>query len=108
MPAILIVDDEKNIRAHLASYLRGLGYTAETAASGTDALTLMRDRRFDLVLSDVRMTGMDGLALLAELKRNAPEASVILMTAYATVRKRSKPCAPERRTTSSNRSRSKR
>src|SRR5262245_11956170 len=85
MPAILVVDDEKNIRAHLASYLRGQGYTTETAASAADALTALRSRRFDLVLSDVRMTGMDGLALLAELRRTAPETTVVLMTAYATV-----------------------
>jgi NtrC-family two-component system response regulator AlgB len=85
MASILVVDDEKNIRTHLASYVRSLGHTAETAADAQTALRLVADNPFDVVLSDVRMAGMDGLALLQELRRRRPEAVVVLMTAYATV-----------------------
>ncbi len=86
MATVLIVDDEKNIRAHLATYVRGLGHQAETAASGADALALLERLDPDVVLSDVRMAGMDGMELLREIRRRRPDAVVVLMTAYATVR----------------------
>jgi two-component system, NtrC family, response regulator AlgB len=85
MAAILVVDDEKNIRTHLATYLRGLGHTVETAESGAGALAAIDRAAYDLVLSDVRMAGMDGLALLQEVRRRQPASVVVLMTAYATV-----------------------
>jgi len=85
MATILVVDDDQNIRTHLASYVRRLGHGVETAASGTDALAVLDRVPVDIVLSDVRMAGMDGLALLREIRRRRPDAAVILMTAYATV-----------------------
>src|SRR5215472_14230229 len=85
MAAILIVDDEKNIRTHLATYVRSLGHSAESAADADAALALVGERAFDVMLSDVRMAGMDGLALLREVRRRRPEIVVVLMTAYATV-----------------------
>jgi DNA-binding NtrC family response regulator len=85
MAKVLIVDDERNIRTHLATYVKGLGHETEVAASAEEGLAAVRRRAFDLVLSDVRMTGMDGLALLAAILRERPETCVVLMTAYATV-----------------------
>jgi len=85
MARILVVDDEKHIRSHLATYLRDVGHVAETAASGEEALDLLRRGAFDLVLTDVRMAGLDGLALLREIRARYPDAIVVLMTAYATV-----------------------
>ncbi len=85
MASILIVDDEKNIRSHLATYLKGLGHAADTAVDGPAALALLGRREIDVVLSDVRMAGMDGLALLREIRQRWPETVVVLMTAYATV-----------------------
>jgi NtrC-family two-component system response regulator AlgB len=85
MASILIVDDEKNIRSHLATYLKGLGHAAETAVDGPSALAIMGRHGIDIVLSDVRMAGMDGLALLREIRQRCPETVVVLMTAYATV-----------------------
>src|SRR5215475_2105630 len=85
MATILIVDDEKNIRSHISTYVRGLGHRAEVAADPTAALSVLEHEAVDLVLSDVRMAGMDGLALLREIRRRRPEAVVVLMTAYATV-----------------------
>jgi NtrC-family two-component system response regulator AlgB len=85
MATLLIVDDEKHIRSHLATYVRGLGHVAETAASAEEALAALAQRKYDAVFSDVRMAGMDGLALLREIKTRAPRTAVVLMTAYATV-----------------------
>jgi two-component system, NtrC family, response regulator AlgB len=85
MATILVVDDEKNIRTHLATYLRGLGHTVDAAADAAAALTVLDRLEPEVVLSDVRMAGMDGLALLREIRRRRPEAVVVLMTAYGTV-----------------------
>src|SRR5262245_41626755 len=85
MATILIVDDEKNIRTHLATYVHGLGHTVHVAQDATEALAVADTHALDVVLSDVRMTGMNGLALLTELRRRRPEAVVVLMTAYATI-----------------------
>jgi DNA-binding NtrC family response regulator len=85
MATILIVDDEKNIREHLATYVRSLGHRGEVAADAAAALALLERHEPDVVFSDVRMAGMDGLALLREIRRRRPEAVVVLMTAYATV-----------------------
>jgi len=85
MANVLIVDDEKNIRNHLATHLRHLGHVAETAADADAALGAVDRGAFDVILSDVRMAGMDGLALLSEIRRRRPDIVVVLMTAYATV-----------------------
>src|SRR5438132_2235960 len=85
MATILVVDDDKNIRTLLAKYIRGLGHVAETAEDAPAALAVIDRDAVDLVLSDVRMAGMDGLALLREIRRRVPEAVVVLMTAYGTV-----------------------
>jgi NtrC-family two-component system response regulator AlgB len=85
MAQVLIVDDEKNIRSHLATYVRGLGHRAETATDGAEALAALERSRFDVIFSDVRMPGMDGVELLREVRRRQPGAICVLMTAYATV-----------------------
>jgi NtrC-family two-component system response regulator AlgB len=85
MASILIVDDEKNIRSMLASFVQARGHRVETAADGAAALETLRRGSYDLVFSDVRMAGLDGLALLREIRGRWPEVVVVLMTAYATV-----------------------
>jgi NtrC-family two-component system response regulator AlgB len=85
MARLLIVDDEKNIRANLASFFQSLGYETQTAESGSQARALIEAAPFDLVLTDFRMAEINGLDLLAEIKKRRPESLVILMTAYATV-----------------------
>src|SRR5262249_12949606 len=74
------------IRAHLATYLRGQGHEAETASDAAEALATLERLDADVVLSDVRMAGMDGMELLREIRARRPDAVVVLMTAYATVR----------------------
>ncbi|HZP40285.1 MAG TPA: response regulator [Candidatus Binatia bacterium] len=85
MATILIVDDEKNIRTHLATYVRGRKHRVEVAADAPEALAILEKTDIEVVFSDVRMAGMDGLALLREIRQRRPEAVVVLMTAYATV-----------------------
>jgi len=85
MATIVVVDDEKNIRNHLATYVAGLGHHVDTAADAATALTAIDRQPPDIVFSDVRMAGMDGLALLREIHQRHPETVVVLMTAYATV-----------------------
>jgi DNA-binding NtrC family response regulator len=85
MARILIVDDDKNIRTHLTTYVRRLGHTVESAADGGAAVVAVTRQPFDVVLSDVRMAGMDGMAILRESLRVRPGTAVVLMTAYATV-----------------------
>jgi two-component system, NtrC family, response regulator AlgB len=85
MASLLIVDDEKNIRTIFASYVRARGHTTEVAADGAEALEVLRRGTVDVVFSDVRMAGLDGVALLREIRSRWPEVVVVLMTAYATV-----------------------
>jgi NtrC-family two-component system response regulator AlgB len=85
MPTVLVVDDEKNIRSHLSTYLTGLGHRVLLAADGIEALRSADAEHVDLVLTDLRMAGMDGMSLLRELRRRRPDAVVVLMTAYATI-----------------------
>src|SRR6202030_1646801 len=86
MAKLLIVDDEKNIRSHLVTFFEGAGHQAKTVESGKQALALLAiDHSFDLMLTDYRMAEMNGLELLQETHREAPNLAVILMTAYATV-----------------------
>jgi DNA-binding NtrC family response regulator len=85
MATILVVDDDKNIRSHLCTFLDGSGHRALDAADGMEALRRADAEAVDLVLSDVRMMGMDGMALLREIRQRRPEAVVVLMTAYGTI-----------------------
>jgi two-component system response regulator AtoC len=82
---ILVVDDEQNIRFLLEEVLTTEGYEVVTAGSGDEALEKMGAAPCDLVLSDVRMPGMDGLTLLERLLAIHPEVVVIIMSAYGNV-----------------------
>ena len=78
---ILIVDDEAPIRALLGEHLQLVGYDVAQAANGVAALKLLAGGEFDLVLTDVRMPGMSGLELLAEIVRTRPGVGVLMLTA---------------------------
>ena len=84
MGAILIVDDEKNIRETVAMFIQTLGHTVETAADAETALGVIERQDFDLVMSDVRMEGLGGLGLLRQLRERQRDTAVVLMTAHAT------------------------
>jgi DNA-binding NtrC family response regulator len=84
-PNILIVDDERTMREFLQSSLADR-YDVTTARNGSEALSLLRDGRYDLVLSDVQMPGSGGMELLANIREQLDyQPCVILMTAFATV-----------------------
>ncbi|HYJ91828.1 MAG TPA: sigma-54 dependent transcriptional regulator [Pyrinomonadaceae bacterium] len=83
--SILVVDDEKNQREILETILSGEGYDVTTASSGEAAMKFVESRRFDLVLSDLKMTGMSGLDLLKELTNYDKSIIVILLTAHGSV-----------------------
>jgi DNA-binding NtrC family response regulator len=83
--SILVVDDEKSQREILEMILSGEGYDVTTASSGEAAMKFVESRRFDLVLTDLKMTGMSGLDLLKELTNYDKSIIVILLTAHGSV-----------------------
>jgi len=82
---ILVVDDESNIRTALAKLLAKLGHTVKTASTTPEAVDVLRHERFQIVISDLRMPGEDGLQLLRQIKNIDPMVDVIMMTAYGTI-----------------------
>ncbi len=80
--SVLVVDDDPSMRHLLSVILQDHGYEARAVASAEEALKELGAREFDLVLTDVRMPRMDGLALLREVQRVQPDATVIVMSAY--------------------------
>jgi len=84
-PQVLIVDDEPNVRRVLGTLLEQSGYATRRAESGEQALALVRVQDPDLVLTDLKMPGMDGLELLRRLKLSFPEIPVIVLTAHGTI-----------------------
>src|SRR6185436_1898258 len=82
---ILVVDDEANARTALAELLKEEGYTVETAADGFKALGKLPDFSPDLVLTDLKMPGMDGLELLRKVRAHSEETVVLVMTAFGAV-----------------------
>jgi len=81
---VLVVDDEEAMRHLLAVILKERGYEVRTVANGEDALKELAARDYDLVLSDVRMPRMDGLALLRKALEARPDLTFIVMSAYGT------------------------
>jgi len=85
MPTVLIVDDEKNIRATLARGLRLEGYRTEEAGNGLEALKILDEGEIDLVLLDVQMPEMDGLALLLAMRERGLTVPSIVLTAHGSI-----------------------
>jgi len=82
---ILIVDDQKNMRTTLAIMLRGAGHDVAEAKDGSDALEAIDDEAYDLIVTDLRMGRIDGIAVLRHIREVSPLTEVIVMTAYGTI-----------------------
>ena len=82
---VLIVDDEANARTALAEILRDEGFDTETAADGFKALGKVEDFHPEVILTDLKMPGLDGIGLMEKAKEAAPDAVVVVMTAYGTI-----------------------
>jgi len=83
-PAILIVDDEASVREYLSSILAD-NYEVTTAATGADALDLIRDEVFDLVICDLMIPDMSGLEIMARAREQRPDVDFIVLTAYGSL-----------------------
>lgn len=82
---ILVVDDDDGHRSMLGTMLKAWGFSVKTVTDGDEAINLVRDQPFDLILSDVRMARVNGLEALREIISFNPALPVILMTAYSSV-----------------------
>jgi CheY-like chemotaxis protein len=82
---ILVVDDDPYNRKNLAFFLRTEGYDVDAASDGNEAAHLLETDKFDLLLSDVIMPGLDGIRLLEYTRSVAPETPVLLMSGSARI-----------------------
>jgi signal transduction histidine kinase/DNA-binding response OmpR family regulator len=84
-PRILIVDDEVNLLLTLEAILRPEGYDTEAVSTGVAAIEAIQQRRFDLVLTDLKMPGVDGFAVLEAVRNCSPDTVTVVMTGYGSV-----------------------
>ena len=84
-PTILVVDDEEGIRYFLERFLTREGFQVVTVSSGEAALARLASTEFDVVLLDLKMKGIGGLDVLADLRQRWPATSVIILTAHASL-----------------------
>jgi excisionase family DNA binding protein len=82
-PRILVVDDEESIRELLARVLEMAEYDVDVAPDGPRALELLKDSSYDLLLTDLRMPGMDGLTVVREARRYRADLPIIIITGYS-------------------------
>src|ERR1700685_615115 len=82
---VLVVDDDHDMVAALCDILRQAGYRTLSAHSGHEALAMVERESPDVLISDLRMAGMTGHGVQAELKRTAPDLPVIIITAFGSI-----------------------
>lgn len=82
--SILIVDDEEHTRLGYAEVLRLEGYSIDVAENGKVALKKMEEQNFDVIVTDLRMPEMDGMALISSIREIKKEQKVIIITAFGT------------------------
>ena len=83
MYTVLFVDDETGFLDVMGRRLRRRGFTATLASSGEEALEAVHLTQFDIVVTDLKMPGMDGLTLMDHLRQRVPQTPVILLTGHA-------------------------
>ena len=82
---VLIVDDEKLIRISLESQLKKEGYTVKSVDNALDGIKMIKSEEYDVVVTDLRLSGMSGMDFLKEIKKHNQEIIVFIMTAYGTL-----------------------
>lgn len=82
---ILIIDDEKGIRDSLSATLKDEGYEALAVSNGYDALAMMKELDFDIIITDLVLPGMDGMEILSKVKRDYPDTIVVMITGHESV-----------------------
>jgi DNA-binding NtrC family response regulator len=87
MPSILVIEDKDSMREMLSKTLEAEGYEVEVVGDGESGLEKSREKKYDVVLSDLKLPKMDGIEVLSSLKEMDSDVSVILMTAYGTIEK---------------------
>ncbi|MBI1804567.1 MAG: response regulator [Ignavibacteriae bacterium] len=80
---ILVVDDENALRTVLSSELSSAGYDVATASDGDEAISEVQNKKFDLVLLDIKMPRVDGFEVLKFIKKSYPTVRVIMLTGFA-------------------------
>ena len=85
LESILVVDDDSSVRETLRQVLKDRGYQVTLAKNGEEALERLREQEYCLVLTDLRMPGMQGIELMRKIRRAYPDVGVIIMTAYGTI-----------------------
>ncbi|MEW6518255.1 MAG: response regulator [Thermodesulfobacteriota bacterium] len=83
--SILILDDEPIVSKRLKPSLDKNGYEVETFVRSVDALSRIRERDFDIIITDLKMEGVNGMEFLTEAKRRSPATEVIVITGFATM-----------------------
>jgi DNA-binding NtrC family response regulator len=84
-PSILVVDDELLIRDLLYDFFTGQGWQISVAENGERALEILRAKKIDLILTDIKMPEMDGLTLTSRVKDTHPDLPVVIMTGFPSV-----------------------
>ena len=97
MGKILVVDDEERMVALLKSALAHRGHDVTGVTSGQEALAALRASPFDLVLTDLRMEPVDGMAVIEGVRAESPETAVVVITAYGEVKTAVEALRSERR-----------
>src|SRR5690349_17925792 len=83
-PRILIVDDEQTVRDLVAKTLTMADYDVDTAPDGPSALDRLRSADYDLLITDLKMPGMDGLSVIREARQKSAELPIVIITGYST------------------------
>src|SRR3569623_1370204 len=83
MASILVAEDDQAVRDFVSRALAYYGHSVTTVADGSAALAALAERQYDLMLTDIVMPGMDGIALATQASKDNPEMSVLMMTGFA-------------------------
>ena len=86
MYSVLIVEDEDRLREQLAQFYEQEGYSVTAAACAEDGIVKLAEERFAIVVSDVKMPGMDGFQLARHVREKYPDTNVILITAFGNIK----------------------